>query len=476
MGPYSHQLIKGKDYLLAWLYAIVGSIFLALAAYPGFMSYDSLQMVREARTSVVGGPYPTLPVYIFRLFDIFGEGNAFQFLTQNMIILLCLNLIMSRLRVSWVFVLIANVVVLSNPLTMGAMLVLWKDVTLLAIALITLLTLVWNQTSLTKTKSPAVTKWLVLFAIFLLGAMRLNALPLALGLFAYWTFVYYPHFLARTKFALVSALTISSFLFTGLLQTVGFPDFNVLRPGANLQALMASDLVGISRFAGISLSPFPSKLDPNPELIPMSTIDAVYTNYGALVWINNANGLGLSFNMFPKESDNEDVRNAWVSAIVAYPSEYIRYRLDIFGAIIGTTVDRTYEPTHFATIDANDLGIVFTKMPLTDPVLGYIWETSGNWLFMPVMIWFSATILAASTLVRRVRAYAVSRVGLVIYLLGLVYLIPYMFIVGTGEVRYAYPSVVMFVLSAALGLEGLRRSIKANKDLLSGSVGSAERG
>jgi hypothetical protein len=70
----------------------------------------------------------------------------------------------------------------------------------------------------------------------------------------------------------------------------------------------------------------------------------------------------------------------------------------------------------------------------------------------------------------------VSRVGLVIYLLGLVYLIPYMFIVGTGEVRYAYPSVVMFVLSAALGLEGLRRSIKANKDLLSGSVGSAERG
>lgn len=474
MKARGSQLVNNKSFFMAWLYAAVGSAFLALTAYPGFMSYDSLQMVREARTQVVGGPFPTLPVYVFRLFDIFGDGNAYQFLAQNMIVLLCFNLIMARLRVYWALILIANGVVLTNPLTMGVMLVLWKDVTLLAVALIIVLILVWSHTNSTKSRLPALTKWLVLFMVFLLGAMRLNALPLAIGLFAYWTYVYYPHLLARTKLALISALTIFSFMVTALLQTVGFPEMKVLKPSGNIQVLMVTDLVGISHFAGRSLSPFPSKLDPDPEMIPMSTIDAVYTNYGALVWINNANGLGLGFNMYPKgDFEEADVRDAWISAVLTYPGEYIRYRLDIFGAIIGTTVDRTYEPTHFATIDENDLGIVFTKMPLTDRVLGYIWETSGIWLFMPVVIWFAATLFAASTLLRRVRAYAVSRIGLVIYLLGLVYLVPYAFIVGTGEVRYAYPSTFLFVLSAVLGLEGLRRSIGMRGGLPSRSVASS---
>jgi hypothetical protein len=459
------RLVKYKSFFIGFLYAAVGSVFLALTAYPGFMSYDSVHMVREARGTVEGYIYPTLPVYVFRLFDIFGNGNANQFLTQNLIILLCFNLILARLRVSWVLILFANVLVLSNPLTMGAMLVLWKDVTLLAMALVVIFALVWRQTSSKQGKFDAYTKWLVLIMIFLLGAMRLNALPLAFGLFTYWAYVYFPNLLPRIKFALISALTIGSFLFTSLLQTIGLPEMNVLRPSPNLQALMVYDLVGISHFAGESIVPFPSKEDPDPELTPISTIDAVYTNYGPLVMMDKANSLGLSLSVFPNGYDENDIRNAWIRAVFTYPKEYAEYRLDIFGAIIGTTVERTYEPTHFNTIDQNDLGITFIKLPLTDQVLSYIWQTSGIWIFMPATIWVFATLISASSLTRRLPTNEVTRVALAIYCLGLAYLLPYLLVAATGEVRYAYPSTFLFVLSMVLGLEGLRKSIRDRRGL-----------
>ena len=460
MNLMSPKSVKYKSFLIGWLYAAVGSVFLALTSYPGFMSYDSVHMVREARGTVEGFIYPTLPVYVFRLFDIFGNGNAIQFLTQNMIILLCFNLIMSRLRVSWVFILVANVVVLSNPLTMGAMLVLWKDVTLLAMTLLVILALVWRQTSSGQLKFEAYAKWVILIMIFLLGAMRLNALPLALGLFTYWTYIYFPNSLSKFKSALITALTIGSILFTSLLQTVGFPEINVLRPSPNLQALMVWDLVGISHFVGESIVPFPSKADPDPESTPISTIDAVYTNYGPLVMKDNANSLGLSLTVFPNQYDENDIRSAWIQAVIAYPVEYAQYRLDIFGAIIGTTVERTYEPTHFNTIDENDIGIAFKKMPLTDVVLNYIWQTSGVWIFMPFVIWVFASLIAATSFTRRFPINEVTKVGLSIYFLALAYLLPYLLVAGTGEVRYAYPSTFLFALSAILGLEGLRRSIR----------------
>lgn len=463
MNMNSSKLVNYKSFFIGWLCAAAGSVFLALTAYPGFMSYDSIHLVREARGTVEGWGYPTLPVYVFRLFDLFGNGNAIQFLIQNMIVLTCFNLILSRLRVSWVLILVANGVVLSNPLTMGAMLVLWKDVTLLAIALIVLLALVWRQTNVGPTKLDSYAKWMILVMIFLLGAMRLNALPLALGLFTYWTLIYFPHLLPKFRIALITTLTIGTFLFTSLLQTVGFPEMKILTPSTQVQFLMVYDLVGISNFAGESLVPFPSKQDPDPERIPISTIKAVYSNFGSMVMSANANALGLSFNTFPSGYNESDIRNAWGHAVLTYPGAYAQYRLDIFGAVIGTTVDRTFEPTHFNTIDENDLGITFKKMPFTDAVLSYIWQTSSMWVFMPATTWVIATLISGWGLVRRFNMNEVTKVALSTYILGLVYLLPYFLVAWSGEVRYAYPSTFLFALSMVLGLEGLRRSIRDRK-------------
>jgi hypothetical protein len=240
---------------------------------------------------------------------------------------------------------------------MGAMLVLWKDVTLFALTSLVLLALVWRQTDSKDGRVGPDLRWLILLVIFLVAGMRLNALPIAAGLIVYWTFVYYPGIRTRLKFFIVSLLTIVSILFTVALQTVGLPELKVLKESGNVRILMATDLLGISKFLGESIVPFSSKADPEPELIPMSTIDLVYTNYGFLVMQHNAQHYGLDLQIFPKEFQENDLRQAWITAVISHPVEYAMYRLDIFGAIVGATVDRTYEPTHFNKIDANDLGL-----------------------------------------------------------------------------------------------------------------------
>jgi hypothetical protein len=56
-------------------------------AYPGFMSYDSLRMLEEARSRVIGGIFPPMPVYILRFFDITDHGSTVMIFFQNWILL-----------------------------------------------------------------------------------------------------------------------------------------------------------------------------------------------------------------------------------------------------------------------------------------------------------------------------------------------------------------------------------------------------
>ena len=463
-GRLSKKVSKGKRYLAPLGYSLLGSIFLAITAFPGFMSYDSLQMVREARTSVEGGIYPTLPVYLFRFFDLLGNGNEAQFLAQNFVVLACFNLILTRLKIRSILILFANILIISNPLTMGAMLVLWKDVTLFALTSLVLLALVWRQTDSKDGRAGLDLKWLILLVIFLVAGMRLNALPIAIGLIVYWTFVYYPDIRTRLKFFIVSLLTIVSILFTVALQTVGLPELKVLKESGNVRILMATDLLGISKFLGESIVPFSSKADPEPELIPMSTIDLVYTNYGFLVMQHNAQHYGLDLQIFPKEFQENDLRHAWITAVISHPVEYAMYRLDIFGAIVGATVDRTYEPTHFNKIDANDLGISFEDRPITQGVLDYIHVSSGMWFLSPAFVWFTASSLVSVVVLSRLRSSYTGRFALSVYALGSIYLLTYLFLPATGEVRYAYPSTFLFFMSLICALQLVLEFAKTPKN------------
>lgn len=56
--------------------AISSASAILLAVYPGFMSYDSLRALRDARGSVGGGTYPPFVSYVWRVFDWIWPGPA----------------------------------------------------------------------------------------------------------------------------------------------------------------------------------------------------------------------------------------------------------------------------------------------------------------------------------------------------------------------------------------------------------------
>ena len=149
------------------LIVFIISVCILVICYPGFMSYDSIRMLEEARTSVRGGIYPTMPVYILRVFDIFGHGSTLMLQIQNYTLLLGLMLILRTLGASLIASMVSLLGLLLFPTVIGCMLVLWKDVTLTALMVCSVALIYWASQVEKNTRYLNLAKWLSLLLLVL---------------------------------------------------------------------------------------------------------------------------------------------------------------------------------------------------------------------------------------------------------------------------------------------------------------------
>lgn len=411
--------------------------------FPAFMSFDSLRMLEEARTSVRGGPYPAAPVYILRFFDIAGYGPTLMLEAQNLILLLSMALILRVLRVGIFLSVIACVVILLLPTVIGCMLVLWKDVTFASLIMLSISLIFYASEFKREDSLTNLIKWGSLLLLFIATFVRLNAITSTGVIVIYWLGVFYKHHTLKTQcgaFLIIIALLAAC---SDLINTRGFPDLRKLEPNPIFNAIMLNDLIGISGWSRDSLVPFDVKDTlPTPK-IPITDIDAIYSSLGALAIADNIKIQGNSIHVYPAKFSNSDLIHAWLSAIYKHPLSYLQYRCDLFQEIIGAKNHETFEPTHFSMIDENSFGIKAQNSKATTLVLKYIKATSNS-LFGKPWVFYLLTILAVFLTYKNKSVQPRLKIfSYYSFAAAALYIIPFYFISGTGEVRYNFPSIVL---------------------------------
>lgn len=424
--------------------ALFFSACILYLCYPGFMSYDSIQMLDEARSSVNGGIFPTTPVYILRMFDVTGHGPVVMLQMQNFTLLLSVALILRGLGYDVIGVAVSMLMLLFIPTVIGCMLVLWKDVTLTALmmtslALIFLASLEYAQNG----NKNFWIKWLSLAILIVATLVKFNAITSTIVLVVYWVGVFLKDKSTRIKMIHVSSIFVCMVLANKVVNGYGFPYFHKLAPNNLVYGIMVNDLVGISKWSGVSLVPFDVSGSSSAPKSSISDIERIYTSLGSAVMHDNNMRSGGVVKLYPTKYTRSDIVKAWGAAIIQYPGSYIRYRWDLFSEIIGATSRATYEPTHFNKIDENKFGIKFQERVATTMALNYIEYASNSFFGKP---WFIFLLSSIAFLILNNVQYIERECRLLsnyAYVSAFFNIIPYSLVTLSGEVRYSFVALVL---------------------------------
>jgi len=433
------------------------SLFILVICYPGFMSYDSIQMLEEARTSVNGGIFPTVPVYFLRLFDITGHGPTIMILAQNFILLLSLTLIIRLLGANAIETSLALIVFLLIPTVIGCMLVLWKDVTLVALIISSILLIF--SVSIRKVKSQyfKLAKWSSLLLLLIATLVKFNAITCTVILVLYWIGVFRKN-KSKQSNVIAFLLIVFSMIFSNkIVNGYTFPNFKKLQPNNIIYSVMNYDLVGISKWSRESLIPFDTTESHNLQRTPIEYIDAIYTSLGSAEMYRKDINSGNNVKYSPQYYTHDDLMNAWINAVKKYPLSYLKYRWDLFSEIIGATDHATFEPTHFNRIDENKFGITFKERKITIYVLKYIEITSGIFFGKPWFIFLLSSISVLIVYKSKIRD-DFKKLAYYSFACAIMFIAPFFLITLSGEVRYSFTpiaisSIPIFVFLFSLNLD-----------------------
>lgn len=409
------------------------------------MSYDSIRMLEEARSHVMGGVYPPAPAYILRFFDITKNGTTWMIFSQDFMIIFSLCFLLKRWGMSTKKTFFVLLILVSSPTVIGCMLVLWKDVTLAAILIFASIIIYVATISDQNVKYYSLAKWSSLILIFSATLIRFNAITATIVLLAYWLVVFNKHSNLKKQLIYFLLITSSIFFADKLINTYSFPTFKKLEATSNLTgAILANDLLGMSYWARVSLIPFDIKASKEEKKIPLETIDKIYSSLGAVVMGSNSTALGGVIRLYPSHYNLHDIYYAWFSTVLTHPIAYIQYRFDLFSEIIGAKNHPTYEPTHFNRIDENKFGIKIKDRYITNIVTQYIAKMSDIFLGKPWFIFILSLLAVVANLKNHTIDQPEKNLSLYTFLAALMYIMPFFIISGTGEVRYSFPAIILF--------------------------------
>jgi len=111
--------------------AVLAAIFTWLVcriSWPGFMSFDSMYALRQARTGIEAGSYPPMVSYLWWLCERIIPGQGGMFALGNALAFGGVAALGRAIGARELRILLAMLLLVYAPLTLGPMLVVWKDV------------------------------------------------------------------------------------------------------------------------------------------------------------------------------------------------------------------------------------------------------------------------------------------------------------------------------------------------------------
>lgn len=428
---------------LPYLAAFVLCVMVSAASYPGFLSYDSLEALRQAREQVDGGPYPPFGMYVWRILDSIWPGPTLMQLVQNGLLLFSLAYIVRKIQLPTYMQLLALTVLAFLPPILGIMLVVWKDVAVAA-CLLTAFGLAMFIPGALRWRKTAIGAALIL--LFSGMAYRYNAASAVFPLAAYLAHGLIRHGDERKRvwISLVAGgiATVALFSLVLFVNTHRFPSLQKLAPSENVGYTQNYDLIGISAHAPVSVLP-----DGKGGYVSRTYLQKIYDP----VHVN-------------RTTDNDrlhlvhrapDLSARWFEAVRQHPQAYLLHRSDVFGELLAFNKRPVFYPTH-GSVDANKFGITYAPTRLSNFAIDYVVRASRGWISRP-WIYFAAGFLALlSMYVMKASAYRLA--ALAVYASGVLYILPMYLITPAADLRYSFWSVCAAVVTIIIALAALYRS------------------
>lgn len=341
----------------------MGFLLAVVAFYPGVITVDSAIQLGEARAAAYHDWHPPLMAYIWSMLDRVIPGPPSMLLFNNVLFWSALALVAYVAQLSPLLSAAAILGIGLWPPIFSALAVIWKDVTLAALLLLSFALLWYAHTRASR-------RVLLLAAPLLIcaAAWRHNAaaaiLPMALWMPFIWTSIGTPR--QRLSHSRLAAAGLALFVVLGGVTLV----VNRILTNAGrqypAQQLFLHDLVAISARTGQVYLPGSLRTVGEP------TLDALRCIYSptscALLFDANDGTCPLRIVKITDSQRMVDLSSTWLRAIIAEPRAYLAHRWDVFREQFAIGIERVCYPLHVGQ-DPDELGNPFQPSPLYRPLL-----------------------------------------------------------------------------------------------------------
>lgn len=456
------SILNKKGWARIWflLLIIFGVLLVTVSFYPGYLSFDSLEQLKQARSGMFTDWHPPLMSFIWYLFDRIMPGPVGMLLFHNLMFWSGLALFISQ------FInhkLLATIIIFSigfSPPVIALLGTIWKDVGLASALLLAVALLCCAQQTGRKSY------WLAaLLPLFYGLSVRHN------GVFAVFPLAIWTGFLAcnqlrgqflwATQKPAVLAIVLGLLILMLLVVSSQIINRGLIqgRKTYVIQTLLLHDLAAISiaqdqlyiptyASKGVNLEELRTIYTPR-EVVPLFCCNSAPHH---LIMTNN-------------EVNVLQLEKAWLNAIASHPKSYLTHRIAVFKALLGIGQNTVCLPFQ-SGIDPNSLGLIVRPSRLNRALAWRLERLHDSllfrgWLYLTLLI--GLLLVAALPGLRQNKAIVISLGSS-----GMLYALTYFFIAPTCDFRmYWWTVVVTLILPVPIFASLLNRiSLQRHSALL----------
>jgi len=368
------------------------------------MSYDTLHALRAARNGVTDSIWPPMVSYVWRGVDFISTNPSAMHFSQVFFLLIASFGIVYKLTKNTFIASLTSILYVMNPLMLGTLAVIWKDVLMTTFFLIAiLLILVLKDIN---HKFLKVFVIFVLIAILFLGSTtRHNGIFAAVPLIIWTSYTYFSRFnLATIVLAVVMCFLI--ILGKGQIDNHSFPDYKKLNnsTGSFLTSVRVLDVAGASICTNQNLF---------GDLAPDLTVEKIKEIY-------IPKHINLSNKLFER-INQEQINDIWIKGIIDHPVCMLTNKILLSEYLFGWNSGTPFLITH-PNLDENEYGYKLVPSKMRDRAVSYIINFSAFPIFKAWVLVILCPLFLVGLLLRRrlnISFFAIYSSGLM-YALGLI--------------------------------------------------------
>jgi len=295
----------------------VGWLGFLLYAYPGYLSFDSIVQLREARSGVFTDWHPPAMAFLWRLVEHVIRGPFGMLTLQTTTFLVGGYLLLARYLKPLVAAIFAVVLFWLPPVS-STMAVIWKDSQMTGYLLLGLGLLLSER---------ARTRYIGLALLLVATTMRHNGFTFTLPLIVIlWRWPWQGAKRYAASLGLWLATTLVAFGINGALTEVKMHPWH--------GSIALHDIAGTLRYANAN----DDEIRADLVGVPMTATDHLYERLRA-TYVPAA-GVFPLVAFIPQPIDDTQraaVQAAWKRVVSAYPGSYLKHRYKVFKHVLGVT-------------------------------------------------------------------------------------------------------------------------------------------